>query len=197
MPRDRTALLQDSPRAAGASTGGPARAGDPCGGYGSRVRRRTASREDVSAVPRERGSDSVRSEMMEGRSQQPAWGEERVALELEAWFAERGFDVWPTYRTFVRDGRKCLHAEVVRCGGAARWALELGVPHVVPPRGPGLRDEEIAAALRTLLREHRPVRVPTSRWLARHGPPGLTGAVRRTGGGARWAQAFGMCADRG
>ena len=37
---------------------------------------------------------------MEGSSQ-PAWGEARVARELEAWFAERGFDVWPTYRTFV------------------------------------------------------------------------------------------------
>jgi hypothetical protein len=37
---------------------------------------------------------------------------------------------------FVRDGRKRLYAEVIRSGGAARWALKLGVPRIVhPPRG--------------------------------------------------------------
>jgi len=134
--------------------------------------------------------------MTAGRAQRRAWSEQRVARELEAWFAERGFDVWPTCRTFVRDGRKRLHAEVVRSGGAARWALELGVAHVVHPRRPGLSDEQIAAVLRALLREHRPQRFPTLTWLARHGPPGLAAAVRRTGGGTRWAQALAMPAPQ-
>jgi len=57
---------------------------------------------------------------------------------------------------------------------------------IVP--GPGLREENIREQLRRLLREHRPARFPTGAWLARHGPPGLAAAVKRTGGGARWAR---------
>lgn len=133
--------------------------------------------------------------MTEGRAQRLAWGEERVARELEAWFAERGLTSGRL--PHVRPRRSQAAApEVIRCGGSARWALELGVPRIVQPRGPGLSDEEIAAALRTLLREHRPERFPTSRWLARHGPPGLAAAVRRTGGGTRWSQALGMPAPQ-
>lgn len=94
-----------------------------------------------------------------------AWSESRVARELEAWFANRAFDRWPTYRTFVRDRHKRLHAAVVRTGGtggADRWAAELGVPF--RPRHPGaaLSDDEVHDALRELLRAYRPVRFPTA-----------------------------------
>jgi hypothetical protein len=37
------------------------------------------------------------------------WPDDRVARELEAYFAEQAFERWPTYRTFVRDCRKRLH----------------------------------------------------------------------------------------
>jgi len=88
------------------------------------------------------------------------WTEERVARELEAWFARRCFDVWPTYRTFVRDGHKRLHAELMRRGGPQRWAGELGVPVVVHPRGRRRSDDEVRAELRALLRQHWPGRFP-------------------------------------
>ncbi len=122
--------------------------------------------------------------------------EERVARALEAWFAQRTFDRWPTYRQFVRDGRKRLHADVMRTGGPQRWAVELGVPLVVHRPGPRVSEDEILGELRGLLRLHRPARFPTGAWLARHGPPGLAAAVKRTGGGAHWAQVLNMPAPQ-
>lgn len=120
------------------------------------------------------------------------WTEQRVARELEAWFAQRCFDEWPTYRTFVKDGRKTLHAALMRYGGAQRWALELGVP--VPDRRQvaPLRDDEVLAALRQVLAEHPQQRFPSHDWLMAHGPRGLAAAVRRTGGVAHWALVLGM-----
>ena len=53
--------------------------------------------------------------------------------------------------------------------------------------GGGLSSDETRAALRELLRTHRPTRFPTLAWLERHGPAGLAAAVTRTGGGAHWA----------
>lgn len=135
-------------------------------------------------------ADMQRSEPDPGTSflESGAWNESRVARELEAWFAHRAFDRWPTYRTFARDGHKRLHAAVVRTGGAERWAAELGVPVRSRPRGAALSDDEAGDALRQLLRAHRPARFPTAAWLKHHGPPGLAAAVRRTGGGAHWAR---------
>lgn len=124
------------------------------------------------------------------------WSEDRIARNLESWLAACTFDCWPTYRTFVRHGRKSLYAAVMRSGGAERWALELGVPFVKHRPGRRLTDSMIENALRDLLREHRPRRFPTSTWLTRHGPPGLAAAVRRTGGGARWARVLHMPAPQ-
>lgn len=124
--------------------------------------------------------------------QRGEWSESRVARELEAWFAQRAFDRWPTYRTFVRDGHKRLHAAVVRTGDAERWAADLGVPVRPRHRGAALSDDEVGDALRQLLRAHRPARFPTAACLKRHGPPGLAAAVRRTGGGAHWARVLNM-----
>ena len=101
-----------------------------------------------------------------------------------------------------RDGRKRLHAEVIRCGGAARWALELGVPRMVHPRRAGLGDEEIAAALRRLLREHRPERFPGvdvagTPWAAGLGRRGSAHRRRRAlGTGAQDAGAAAGALDR-
>jgi len=121
-----------------------------------------------------------------------AYDEERVARELEAWFAQRAFERWPTYRTFVADGRKRLYEAVLATGGSRRWAPELGVPPASPARTTPWGDAEIRAALRVLLREHRPERFPSRTWLARHGPRGLAAGVQRSGGARRWAPAFGM-----
>ena len=120
------------------------------------------------------------------------WDEERVARELEAWFADRGFERWPTYRTFVADGRKGLYEAVLASGGSQRWVVELGVAPASAPGSSRWADAEIRAALRVLLREHRPERFPSRSWIARHGPRGLADGVRRTGGARRWAPAFGM-----
>jgi len=120
------------------------------------------------------------------------WNEARVAREFEAWFAERNFDRWPTYRTFVRDGHKRLYTAILDSGGAERWAAELGVPHTPHKTGGGLSYDETLAALRQLLRTHHPTRFPTLAWLERHGPSGLAAAVTRTGGGAHWASLLNM-----
>ena len=124
------------------------------------------------------------------------WSEDRIARELESWFAACTFDYWPTYRTFVDHGRKSVYAALIRSGGAARWALELGVPIVKHRPGRRLTDSMIEDALRDVLREHRPARFPTSTWLTRHGPPGLAAAVKRTGGGAHGARVLHMPAPQ-
>ncbi|MDP1847646.1 MAG: hypothetical protein Q8K79_07635 [Solirubrobacteraceae bacterium] len=125
-------------------------------------------------------------------SEHRAWDDDRVARELEAWFARRAFERWPTYRTFVRDGHKVLYSAVIDRGGAERWALELGVAYIPHRSGGGLTVDETHAALRQLLREHHPERFPTLAWLKRHGRPGLAAAVDRTGGGAHWAAVLNM-----
>ena len=125
--------------------------------------------------------------MASASRQQQRWNEDRVARELESWFAQRAFDEWPTYATFVRDGRKRLHAALMRSGGPQRWSQDLGVVLREHPPGGGLRDDEVLPALRALLREHRLTRFPPTRWLTRHGPRGLTEALKRTGGAAHWA----------
>jgi hypothetical protein len=130
-----------------------------------------------------------------GQTQQ-RWTEERVARELEAWFAQRAIEQWPPYRTFVADGRKRLHAQLMGYGGPQRWAAELGVPLVRRHSGPQHNDAEIRDSLRALLREHRPQRFPSDRWLREHGPPGLAPAVTYTGGGQRWAGELGIPGPR-
>ena len=47
-------------------------------------------------------------EMTSTGSQPRSWDDERIARELEAWFAARAFERWPTYRTFTGDGRSRL-----------------------------------------------------------------------------------------
>lgn len=116
-----------------------------------------------------------------------SWDDERVARELESWFASRAFERWPTYRTFVADGRKRLYSAVLERGGPQRWAAELGVPCLPHRSGGGLSSDEVHDALRRLPRAHRPARFPTLAWLKRYGPPGLAAAVVRTGGAAYWA----------
>jgi hypothetical protein len=125
-------------------------------------------------------------------SQHRAWDDDRVARELEAWFAKRAFERWPTYRTFVRDGHKVLYGAVIDSGGPERWAFELGVPYIPHRSGGGLTHHDTHAVLRQLLREHHPGRFPTLAWLKRHGPPGLAAAVTRTGGAAHWAAVLHM-----
>lgn len=125
---------------------------------------------------------------MAAEADREQWNEERVARELERWFAWRAFEQWPGYRAFVLDGRKRLHAALMRAGGPQRWAIELGVPLVKRRPGSGLGDDEISAELRAILREHHPARFPSTAWLRRHRPPGLAAAVLRTGGGAHWAR---------
>lgn len=124
------------------------------------------------------------------------WNDERIARELEAWFAHHAFACWPTYRAFAADGHKRLHAAVMRAGGPERWALELGVPVVAHRGGPGLTEDEVDVALRALLRAHRPERFPTLDWVGRHGPPGLAAAVRRTGGSVHWAHRLNVPAPK-
>ena len=142
---------------------------------------------------RSRGSSAILwRRMASSGSEHRAWDDDRVARELESWFATRAFERWPTYRAFVRDGHKSLYSAVIDSGGPERWAPELGVPYIPRRSGGGLTADETRAALRQLLREHHPVRFPTLVWLKRHGPPGLAAAVSRTGGAAHWAAVLNM-----
>lgn len=111
--------------------------------------------------------------------------EDRVAHELERWFAEGAVERRPTYRTFVRHGSKRLQAALMRFGGPQRWALELRVPLERHRPGPGLDSTMIEAKLRDLLRKHRPLRFPTGAWLARNAlpPRRRARAVAQTGRG--------------
>ena len=123
------------------------------------------------------------------------WSEERVERELRAWFTQQSFDRWPAYRTFAEHGRKRLHAQLVRHGGPARWAARLGV-QLVDRRGGRLPDEDILPTLLALVDEHGLTRFPTLAWLTANGPYGLAQAVRRTGGGVRWARELELKAQR-
>ena len=127
----------------------------------------------------------------------PRWPDDRVARELEAYFAQRAFERWPTYRTFVRDGRRRLYEAAIQSGGPERWAPELGVAIVRHSGGARRSEAEIRADLCALLREHRPERFPTIAWLRKHGPPDLGGAVQRTGGVTRWSRELRVPAPRG
>jgi len=68
------------------------------------------------------------------------WSQDRVARELEAWFATRCFEQWAPYSAFVRDRRKRLHAALMRHGGPQHWAIELGVAFI--DRHPGPRRDQ-------------------------------------------------------
>ena len=68
-----------------------------------------------------RGHDEGRCRgRQNGRVQRSRWTEKRIARDLEAWFAQRAFERWPTYRTFVDDGRRPLYQAALRTGGVAR-----------------------------------------------------------------------------
>jgi len=118
------------------------------------------------------------------------WSEEKVARDLENFLACA--DEWPSYRDFVRAGRKQLYEQARRRAGVQRWADELGVLLIRRSPGQRLSEAEIHQALRTLLRQHKPARWPSRRFFAEHGPPGLVGAMARTGGSARWAAQLGV-----
>jgi len=120
------------------------------------------------------------------------WSEDRVARELEAWFAKRCWDQWPPYRAFAADGRKRLHAALMRHGGPQRWAIELGVAFIARHPGPQRDQTDIRDSLRLLFREHRPRRFPSERWLREHGPRGLVEQIKRTGGARHWARELGV-----
>jgi hypothetical protein len=120
------------------------------------------------------------------------WTHDRVARELEAWFAQRCFDDWPPYSTFLRDGRRRLHAALMRHGGPQTWAQELGVAFIVRPPGPRRNEVEIHDSLRVLYRQHRFKRFPSERWLREHGPPALAEQIKQTGGARRWARELGV-----
>jgi hypothetical protein len=120
------------------------------------------------------------------------WTQDRVARELEAWFATRCFDDWPPYSAFVADRRKRLHTALMRHGGPQRWAEELGVAFIVRNRGPRRNEAEIRARLRALYRQQRFKRFPSQRWLREHGPRALAEQIKQTGGARRWARELGV-----
>ena len=104
----------------------------------------------------------------------------------------RAFERWPSYETFRADGRKGLHAALMRYGGPERWAAELGVALIARRPGRQLDEAQIRDSLRVLLRKHRPQRFFSQRWLTEHGPPGLASAMNRSGGAQRWARQLGV-----
>jgi hypothetical protein len=120
------------------------------------------------------------------------WSEDRVARELEAWFAQRCFEQWPPYSAFVRDRRKRLHAALMRHGGPQHWAQELGVAFIVRHPGPQRDEEQVRDSLRLLYRQQRFKRFPSERWLREHGPRGLVEQIRQTGGARHWARELGV-----
>jgi len=143
--------------------------------------RRNARREEGGPVPPAKGDHPALV---------TRWSEEQVARDLEKFLACA--DEWPSYRDFVRAGRKQLYEQARRRGGVQRWADELGVLLIRRSPGQRLSEAEIHEALRTLLRQHKPERWPSRRFFDEHGPPGLVGAMAHTGGSARWAEQLGV-----
>ena len=103
------------------------------------------------------------------------WSEEKVARDLENFLACA--EEWPSYRDFVRAGRKQLYEQARRRGGVQRWADELGVLLIRRSPGQRLSEAEIHQALRTLLRQHKPARWPSG---------GSSPSMARRASLARW-----------
>lgn len=113
------------------------------------------------------------------------WDERRVQRELQSFLAGSG--EWPSYREFVRAGRKRLRDEVTRLGGASRWAARVGVRYV--ERKPGYPSRWTESRIKRELQEFLTGR---RTWPARvefecAGRKALRDAVARTGGVQRWA----------
>jgi hypothetical protein len=109
-----------------------------------------------------------------------------VSRELESWFAECAFEVWPTYRTFVRGGRKGLHAAVMRRGGPQRCGTRARRCARAPSTGTSARRARHRAPLAPGAARASPTALSDHPWLRRHGPQGLpprfdTQAEARTG----------------
>ncbi|MCA1680601.1 MAG: hypothetical protein LC777_17435 [Actinobacteria bacterium] len=120
------------------------------------------------------------------------WTQNRVARELEAWFAQRCFDNWPPYSAFLRDRRRPLYVALLRHGGPQHWAQELGVAFIVRHPGPQHSQADVRERLRALYRQHRFKRFPSERWLRAHGPRGLVEQIKRSGGARHWARELGV-----
>jgi hypothetical protein len=118
------------------------------------------------------------------------WSYQRVARELENFVACR--DVWPTYAEFRAAGLKRLHAEMGRYGGAASWAADLGF--LLHHRAGGLEwdEQRVREELRRVLRQLRPAFWPRGDAIQALGPRGLTRAMNRLGGPARWSEELGV-----
>jgi hypothetical protein len=120
------------------------------------------------------------------------WDDERVRHELESFLAGR--DEWPAYREWRAAGRKRLHAEAVARRPARAWAAELGV--AFPRRRPGhpaWDEARIRRELHAALAALSPVETfPTRVQLRAVAGSGLSAAVSRTGGVARWADEMGL-----
>ena len=114
------------------------------------------------------------------------WTPDRVARELEAWFAQRCFDDWPPYSAFLGDQRRPLYVALLRHGGPQHWAQELSVAFIARRPGPQHSEAQIRERLRALFREHGPKRFPSERWLREHGPRGLVEQVKRSAGARHW-----------
>src|SRR3954469_10979184 len=129
---------------------------------------------------------------MPRRAPRRSWTDERVQRELEAFLSGR--DDWPAYREWRASGRKRLHAEAVARRPAQEWAAMFGVafPHRRPGR-PSWDEDRVRRELRVALRQLTPVEAwPVREQLRAVAGHGLTEAIARTGGVARWAQEFGI-----
>jgi hypothetical protein len=119
-----------------------------------------------------------------------AWTPERVEAELREFLD--GKDEWPSYRDFVRAGRKRLRDETTRLGGAEAWARRIGVayPRRLPGYPPRWTEQRVRRELVGFLSGHR--EWPSARTFDGSGRSALRRAVTRTGGPERWAAEFGL-----
>jgi hypothetical protein len=115
------------------------------------------------------------------------WTERHVRRELEAFLGGR--DEWPRAAEFAKAGKSVLRRAVARYGGPRRWAQELGVDYV-ERTPPAWTAQRVRSELGRFLNGHRTF--PTAGEFEAAGYGGLWRAVRRTGGGDRWALEFGV-----
>jgi DNA invertase Pin-like site-specific DNA recombinase len=103
----------------------------------------------------------------------------------------RTYTRWPTHADFRRRGRNALFRQLIFQGGERFWANELGLPYrsINQLSGPWTEDR-IHATLRVFLDGKQSWPSTTEFRVA--GLYQLHGAIGRTGGTDRWAQAFGL-----
>jgi site-specific DNA recombinase len=118
------------------------------------------------------------------------WSERRLEKELARFLED--LERWPEYLVFAREGQARLHAQMMACGGPYYWGARLGVE--VPEGFVRWSDAKVGAALKPLLRRRQSW--PSKAEFEAAGMGVVHGALGQHGGGAHWAEHFGIPYER-